>query len=73
MRDDNQLALFETPRQRHRRSRAEEQTVFEAVRLLRRLGHQVYAAGRAHQVDGKLLSTDQLLNLAQALALASGR
>lgn len=63
---EHQLALFEPPPQR-RRSGAEDHMLIEAVRKLRKSGHQVYAAGRAHQVDGKLLSTKQLLELAAAL------
>jgi len=63
---EEQLILFEPPRQR-RRSRAEEQAVFAAVLRLRKFGRQVYAAGHAHQVDGRLLSTAQLLEAAAAL------
>jgi hypothetical protein len=65
MREKSQLSLFEPPAQR-RLSRAEELTVAEAVRHLRKIGCQVYAAGRQHQVDGKLLSTSQLLDMAAA-------
>lgn len=61
-----QLLLFEPPRQR-RRSKPEGQAIVDAVHKLRALGRQVYAAGHAHQVDGKLLSTAQLLALAAAL------
>jgi hypothetical protein len=64
---DGQMTLFEPPRQR-RRSSAEDPAVFEAVLRLRKVGHQVYTAGRAHQVDGRLLSTSQLLATAAALA-----
>lgn len=61
-----QLSLFEPPRQR-RRSSIEDARVFEAVLRLRKSGHQVYTAGRSHQVDGKLLSTSQLLVAATAV------
>jgi hypothetical protein len=60
---EKQLALFEDPPQR-RRGRKIEPSIFEAIGVLRRRGCQVYAAGRDHQVDGKLLSTPQLLALA---------
>lgn len=64
---EDQLALFEPPPQR-RRSGSEDRMLVEAVRRLRKNGHQVYAAGRSHQVDGNLLSTAQLLELAAAYA-----
>ncbi|WP_291333909.1 hypothetical protein [Desulfovibrio sp.] len=38
--------------------------MLEAVALLRKVGHRVYMAGLQHQVDGKLLSTSQLLEMA---------
>lgn len=63
-----QLMLFQPPQQRNRRQRPEEEAVMTAVITLRRTGRQVYAGGRAHQVDGRLLSTDQLLALADAAA-----
>jgi hypothetical protein len=60
---EKQLALFEDPPQRRRRRKIDP-SVVEAIGVLRRRGCQVYAAGRDHQVDGKLLSTAQLLALA---------
>jgi hypothetical protein len=62
-----QLLLFALPRQQ-RRSVLEKKAVFDAVVRLRRAGRQVYAAGRDHRVDGKLLSTAQLLAIAALLA-----
>jgi hypothetical protein len=58
-----QLGLFDPPRQR-RGSGRESSLLLDAVVLLRRIGHRVYRAGHQHQVDGKLLSTAQLLELA---------
>ena len=64
-----QLALpFDLPpRVRHGRAviaRPEDGMLHEAVIALRRLGHQVYRAGADHKVDGRLLSTSQLLAVA---------
>ena len=61
--NDQQLGLFDPPAQRRRAGR-ESELMLEAVALLRKLGHRVYQAGRQHQVDGNLLSTDQLIRMA---------
>ncbi len=66
---DQQMGLFEAPPQRRRAAR-ESKMVLDAVATLRKLGHRVYAAGHQHQVDGKLLSTAQLLDLAAAYGAA---
>ena len=63
---EKQLALFEPPAQRRRAGR-EEDRIFDAVRRLRKAGSAVYAAGRDHQVDGRLLTTPQLLAIAASL------
>jgi hypothetical protein len=62
---NQQLGLFETAHQRRRPAR-EPEMVLDAVTVLRKVGHRVYAAGRDHQVDGKLLSSVQLLAMAAA-------
>jgi hypothetical protein len=66
---ETQLFLpFQPPsRIRHGRpveARAENEALYAAVLTLRRAGRQVYRAGADHKVDGRLLSTHDLLALA---------
>ena len=50
--------------------RAETDELYRAVMSLRRTGRTVYRAGADHQVDGRLLSTRQLVALALSLTAA---
>ncbi|MEI9983618.1 MAG: hypothetical protein WDN69_10695 [Aliidongia sp.] len=62
------LPLEPTPRLRHGRivePHAEAEGLYDAVLILRRHGRTVYRAGAEHKVDGRLLSTRQLLALAR--------
>ena len=69
------LPLAPAARVRHGRpvsARPEDEVVYETVRALRRLGRQVYRAGADHKVDGRLLSTRQLIELACSLDRGAG-
>ena len=73
-----QLPLPFTPprRVRHGRqvvSRPERTEVHDAVIALRRASFAVYRAGADHKVGDRLLSTQQLLRLARAIARRSGQ
>lgn len=63
------LDLGQPPRTARRRAvqaRPEEADVYEAVAGLRGAGLAVYRNGALHLVDGKLLTTAQLLQLHRA-------
>lgn len=59
-----QLSLA-MPAQR-RRARQMADSVYQAICILRYRGYRVWAARRDHQVDGRRLSTAQLLAMAKA-------
>lgn len=63
------LDLGQPPRTaRHRpvRAQREEPGVYQAVEALRVSGRRVYRNGALHQVDGKLLTTAELMRLYHA-------
>lgn len=55
-----------TARHRPVQAHPEAVEVYGAVEALRAAGHSVYRAGALHQVDGKLLTTEQLQGLHRA-------
>lgn len=55
-----------TARRRPVQARPEEDDVYDAVSALRAAGRAVYRSGALHRVDGKLLTTAQLLRLHRA-------
>ena len=61
-----QLNLFQVPPQTRRKS-PEAPDLYAAVVALRRNGLTVYAAGDSHKVDGRLLSSRDLIRLAGRL------
>ncbi len=63
------LPLTDPPRTaRHRPVgvQREAETLYHAVEVLRAVGRRVYRCGALHRVDGRLLTTADLLRLARA-------
>jgi len=64
---DTPLDLAPQPRIRHGRHAAatpENEGVYEAIMKLRRAGVSVYRAGALHKVDGRLLTTSEMIKTA---------
>lgn len=65
-----QLALFAHPRQARRRRR-ESRQLWAAVQVVRARGWRVWARGYSHAVNGRQLTSAQLVRLARSLCVPS--
>lgn len=71
---DTPLDLAQQPRVRNGRhvvATPENEGVYEAIMVLRRAGISVYRAGALHKVDGRLLTTNEMINVADIKQNAS--